>query len=186
MSDLILFFIGAGLLIWLIYLGATSMGYNWQWYPRATLSLSRHRWRTHPRPADQRPARHPADHRSGARFWRLRSVLLTALLRLSRSVAGHGIATVYLEVGAQHAAPGSDVSLLFRPVADFRYRALLDRRHLPRIFRSGLHQRDHPGWHPVRTKRTMGGSFGVGPRMDRDVYTRVWSCHKRCRSCCRR
>ena len=27
-----MFAVGAGLLAWLIYLGATSMGYNWQWY----------------------------------------------------------------------------------------------------------------------------------------------------------
>ena len=31
-GDLLLFAIGAGLLVWLVYFGAASMGYNWQWY----------------------------------------------------------------------------------------------------------------------------------------------------------
>jgi polar amino acid transport system permease protein len=96
-SDLILFFIGTGLLIWLVYLGATSMGYNWQWY-----RVPRYLYRVIDGELILGPLIKGLLVTLQITFWSallaLAVGLLTALLRLSRSVAGHGLATVYLEL----------------------------------------------------------------------------------------
>ena len=96
-SDLILFFMGAGLLIWLIYLGATSMGYNWQWY-----RVPRYLYRVIDGELILGPLTKGLLVTLQITFWSALLALavgcLTAILRLSRSVAGSGIATIYLEL----------------------------------------------------------------------------------------
>jgi polar amino acid transport system permease protein len=96
-SDLILFFIGASLLIWLIYLGAASMGYNWQWY-----RVPRYLYRIIDGEVILGPLIKGLLVTLQITFWSallaLAVGLSTALLRLSRSVAGYGIATTYLEL----------------------------------------------------------------------------------------
>lgn len=96
-SDLLLFAIGAGLLAWLIYLGATSMGYNWQWY-----RVPRYLYRIIDGELIIGPLLKGVAVTLEITFWSaLLTVvigLLTALLRLSRSVAGYGLATAYLEI----------------------------------------------------------------------------------------
>ena len=95
--DVLLFVVGLGLLTWLTVRGAQGMGYNWQWY-----RVPRYFYRVI----------------DGELIWGplVRGLLVTlqitaygavltliiglstALLRLSRSVAGHLFATVYLEL----------------------------------------------------------------------------------------
>jgi len=95
--DWLVFIVGCSLLVWAVYAGATSMGYNWQWY-----RMPRYFYRVV----------------EGELIWGplVRGLLmtlkitlcaavvafiiglLTALLRLSRSYAGHLVATVYLEI----------------------------------------------------------------------------------------
>ena len=95
--DIGVFVVGAALLAGAIYAGAQSMGYNWQWYrvPRAFYRI-----------IDGAVVPGP--------LWRgllvtveitlwslpiaLAVGLATALLRLSRSYAGHALATAYLEL----------------------------------------------------------------------------------------
>jgi polar amino acid transport system permease protein len=96
-ADLATFAGGAALLIWALLEGASAMGYNWQWYrvPRAFYRV-----------IDGEIIPGP--------LWRgllvtleitlwaipiaLAIGLATALLRLSRSWAGHALATAYLEL----------------------------------------------------------------------------------------
>ena len=96
-SDLLLFAIGFGLVAWLIYLGATSMGYNWQWY-----RVPRYLYRIIDGELIVGPLLKGLMVTLQITFWSaLLTVvigLVTALLRLSRSVAGCGIATAYLEI----------------------------------------------------------------------------------------
>ncbi len=95
-GDLMLFALGAGLLIWLVYLGATGMGYNWQWY-----RVPRYLYRVVDGELILGPLVRGLLVTLQITFWSailaLAIGLVTALLRLSRSVAGYGIATVYLE-----------------------------------------------------------------------------------------
>lgn len=95
-GDWLLFLFGAGLIGWAVVWGASHMGYNWQWYrvPRyfgrevdgqwITGPLLRGLWVT-----------------LQITFWGALLAfalgLVTALLRLSRSWAGHLLATIYLE-----------------------------------------------------------------------------------------
>lgn len=96
-SDWVLFLVGAGLILWGIFAGAQAMRYNWQWY-----RIPRYFWR----------------EIDGEIVWGpfVRGLLVTleitlwgallafaiglavALLRLSRSWAGHALATAYLEL----------------------------------------------------------------------------------------
>ena len=96
-SDWVLFLVGAGLILWGIFAGAQAMRYNWQWY-----RIPDYFWR----------------EIDGEIIWGpfVRGLLVTleitlwgallafaiglavALLRLSRSWAGHALATAYLEL----------------------------------------------------------------------------------------
>ncbi|MGI9508297.1 MAG: amino acid ABC transporter permease [Geminicoccaceae bacterium] len=92
-----LFALGAGLLCWLIYLGAASMGYNWQWY-----RVPRYIYRVVDGETIYGPLVHGLLVTLQITFWSallaLAIGLVTAILRLSRSFAGYGLATVYLEL----------------------------------------------------------------------------------------
>jgi len=96
-TDVILFLIGFGLLAWLIYLGAASMGYNWQWY-----RVPRYLYRVIDGEFILGPLIKGLFVTLQITLWSavlaLFVGLLTALLRLSRSLAGYGLATVYLEL----------------------------------------------------------------------------------------
>ena len=96
-SDVILFLMGFGLVAWLIYLGATGMGYNWQWY-----RVPRYLYRIVDGEFIPGPLIRGLVVTLQITFWSallaLAIGLLTALLRLSRSLAGYGLATVYLEL----------------------------------------------------------------------------------------
>jgi polar amino acid transport system permease protein len=95
--DVAAFAIGAGLLLWLVVTGAQSMGYNWQWYrvPRAFYRVIDGElipgplWRGLIVTLQITACAIPVALALG---------LATALLRLSRSWAGHALATVYLEL----------------------------------------------------------------------------------------
>ncbi len=96
-TDWTLFIIGFGLIAWLIYVGATSMGYNWQWYrvPRYFYriidgeliwgSLIRGLLVT-------------LEITAWSMLIALLVGLVTALLRLSRSWSGHLLSSIYLEL----------------------------------------------------------------------------------------
>lgn len=92
-----MFAIGAGLLAWLIYLGATSMGYNWQWY-----RVPRYFYRVIDGELIPGPLVNGLMITLQITFWSALLALViglaTAVLRLSRSLAGYGIATAYLEL----------------------------------------------------------------------------------------
>ncbi|MEM8948464.1 MAG: amino acid ABC transporter permease [Pseudomonadota bacterium] len=96
-SDLLIFTIGAGLLAWLIYLGATGMGYNWQWY-----RVPRYIYRVIDGELILGPLVKGLLVTLQITFWSavlaLGIGLATAILRLSRSLAGYGVATAYLEL----------------------------------------------------------------------------------------
>ncbi|MEM7045820.1 MAG: amino acid ABC transporter permease [Pseudomonadota bacterium] len=96
-GDLVLFTIGAGLVGWLIYLGATGMGYNWQWY-----RVPRYLYRVIDGELILGPLAKGLIVTLEITLWSALLALavgfFTALLRLSRSVAGYGIATAYLEL----------------------------------------------------------------------------------------
>ena len=96
-GDLLLFAVGAGLLAWLIYLGATGMGYNWQWY-----RVPRYLYRVIDGEVILGPLVNGLLVTLQITFWSallaLGIGLATAIFRLSRSFAGHGLATVYLEL----------------------------------------------------------------------------------------
>lgn len=96
-TDWTLFLVGAAILGWLIYLGATSMGYQWQWY-----RVGRYFYRI----IDGELIWGPLvkgllvtlEVTAWAMLLALLLGLLTALLRLSRSFSGHLLASVYLEI----------------------------------------------------------------------------------------
>lgn len=96
-SDLLLFTLGAGLLGWLIYQGASGMGYNWQWY-----RVPRYVYRIVDGEFIWGPLAKGLLVTLQITVWSailaLAIGLLTAILRLSRSLAGYGIATAYLEI----------------------------------------------------------------------------------------
>ncbi len=88
--------LGSGLLVWLIYLGATSMGYNWQWY-----RVPKYIYRIVDGELIWGPLVKGLLVTLQITFWSallaLAIGLATALLRLSRSASGYFLATVYLE-----------------------------------------------------------------------------------------
>ena len=96
-GDLLLFVIGASLVAWLIYLGAMSMGYNWQWY-----RVPRYIYRIIDGELILGPLVKGLFVTLQITFWSallaLAIGLATAILRLSRSVSGYGLATAYLEL----------------------------------------------------------------------------------------
>ena len=96
-GDLLLFAFGAGLLAWLIYLGATSMGYNWQWY-----RVPRYIYRVVDGELILGPLVKGLWVTLQITLWSallaLAIGMATAILRLSRSLGGYGLATVYLEL----------------------------------------------------------------------------------------
>ncbi|MGH1481849.1 MAG: amino acid ABC transporter permease [Geminicoccales bacterium] len=95
--DLLLFMLGSGLVAWLVYLGATSMGYNWQWY-----RVPRYLYRVIDGELIWGPLIKGLLVTLQITFWSallaLAIGLTTALLRLSRSASGYFLATAYLEL----------------------------------------------------------------------------------------
>jgi len=96
-TDWVLFLIGAGLLAWGIYLGATSMGYNWQWY-----RIPRYLYRIIDGELIWGPLVKGTLVTLEITLWATIVAffvgLVTALLRLSRSWSGHMVSTIYLEL----------------------------------------------------------------------------------------
>lgn len=96
-TDWALFLIGGGLLAWGIYLGATSMGYNWQWY-----RIPRYLYRVIDGELIWGPLIKGTLVTLQITLWATLVAFLvgltTALLRLSRSWSGHMVSTVYLEL----------------------------------------------------------------------------------------
>lgn len=94
---MLLFAIGAALLAWLIYLGATSMGYNWQWY-----RVPRYFYRVVDGELIWGPLVKGLLVTLQITLWSgilaLAIGLATAILRLSRSASGYALATSYLEL----------------------------------------------------------------------------------------
>lgn len=95
--DSLLFAAGMGLLLWLLVRGGQSMGYNWQWY-----RVPRYFYRVIDGELIWGPLVRgllvTLEITAYAAVLTLIIGLTTALLRLSRSVAGHLLATVYLEL----------------------------------------------------------------------------------------
>lgn len=95
--DSLLFAAGMGVLLWLIVRGAQGMGYNWQWY-----RVPRYFYRVIDGELIWGPLVRgllvTLEITAYAAVLALLIGLVTALLRLSRSVAGHWLATVYLEL----------------------------------------------------------------------------------------
>lgn len=95
--DWLLFLIGSGLVLWGVYLGATSMSYNWQWY-----RIPRVIYRVIDGELIWGPLARGLIITLEVTLWSALIAfamgLCTALLRLSRSWAGHLLATVYLEL----------------------------------------------------------------------------------------
>ena len=97
MGDLLLFILGSSILVFLVYLGATSMGYNWQWY-----RVPRYIYRVVDGELIWGPLVKGLLVTLQITFWSallaLAIGLITALLRLSKSASGYFLATVYLEL----------------------------------------------------------------------------------------
>ena len=95
--DWSLFLIGSGLVLWGVYLGATNMSYNWQWY-----RIPRVIYRIIDGEVIWGPLARGLLVTLEVTLWSALIAfavgLCTALLRLSRSWAGHLLATVYLEL----------------------------------------------------------------------------------------
>ncbi|MCY4470704.1 MAG: amino acid ABC transporter permease [Thiotrichales bacterium] len=87
----------AGLVVWLSVKGAQQMGYNWQWY-----NIPQYLWRDVDGEFIWGPLMKGLWVTLKIAFWCIGLALLvglvTALLRMSRSVAGSALATTYLEV----------------------------------------------------------------------------------------
>lgn len=96
-SDITLFVIGFSLIVWLTYVGATSMGYTWQWHrvPKYIIRVIDGEiiWGTLVRGLGV-----TIQVTLAASVIALLVGLLTAFLRLSRSWSGHLISTIYLEI----------------------------------------------------------------------------------------
>ncbi len=96
-TDVILFLLGMGLILWLVYNGATAMGYTWQWHrvPKYIYRVIDGEliWGTLVRGLGV-----TIEITLWATLFALLIGLLTALLRLSRSYSGHLVSTIYLEV----------------------------------------------------------------------------------------
>lgn len=95
-ADLLLFAVIAGLCAYGIYQGASSMGYNWQWY-----RVPRYIYRVIDGELIWGPLIKGLWVTLEITLWggllALGIGLVTALLRLSRSAAGYWVATIYLE-----------------------------------------------------------------------------------------
>ena len=87
----------AGLVVWLGVKGARQMGYNWQWY-----NIPQYIWRDVDGEFIWGPLMRGLWVTLEISFWCIGLALLvglvTALLRMSRSIAGSALATTYLEV----------------------------------------------------------------------------------------
>lgn len=96
-SDIALFVVGFSLLGWLVFIGATSMGYTWQWHrvPRYIIRVIDGEiiWGTLVKGLGV-----TIQVTLWASVIALIVGLLTTLLRLSRSYSGHLISTIYLEI----------------------------------------------------------------------------------------
>lgn len=88
-------FVGA--MLWLTLRGAEQMGYNWQWY-----AMPRHFWRVIDGELIWGPLMRGLFVTLQLAFWctwlTLLVGLVTALLRMSGSIAGRALATLYLEL----------------------------------------------------------------------------------------
>lgn len=97
MGDWLLFLVGAGVLIWGVIAGANAMGYNWQWY-----RVPRYAYRVIDGEIIWGPLVKGLIVTLQITAWAaLIAVLIglvTAVFKLSRSYAGHALATVYLEI----------------------------------------------------------------------------------------
>lgn len=95
-TDWAVFLAGSAALIWGVILGASSMGYNWQWY-----RVPRYVYREIDGEIIWGPLVRGLMVTIEITLWAALLAfaigLVTALLRLSRSYAGHALATVYLE-----------------------------------------------------------------------------------------
>ncbi len=96
-SDITIFVVGLSLIVWLTYVGATSMGYTWQWHrvPKYIIRVIDGEiiWGTLVKGLGV-----TIKVTLAASVIALVVGLLTALLRLSRSYSGHLISTIYLEI----------------------------------------------------------------------------------------
>ncbi len=96
-TDVVLFSIGLISVLWLVYNGATAMGYTWQWHrvPKYIYRVIDGEliWGTLVRGLGV-----TIEITLWATLFALLIGLLTALLRLSRSYSGHLISTIYLEL----------------------------------------------------------------------------------------
>lgn len=96
-TDVLLFVLGLVMVMWLVYNGATSMGYTWQWHrvPRYIYRIIDGEliWGTLIRGLGV-----TIEITLWATVFAVLIGLVTALLRLSRSYSGHLISTIYLEV----------------------------------------------------------------------------------------
>lgn len=96
-TDWAIFLFGVGLILWGVIAGANAMRYNWQWYrmPQFFYRIVDGEliWGTL-----VRGLLVTLEITLWASLLAFSIGLITALLRLSRSYAGHAIATVYLEV----------------------------------------------------------------------------------------
>ncbi|APZ52121.1 amino acid ABC transporter permease [Salipiger abyssi] len=96
-SDWLLFLAGAGLILWGIVAGAQAMRYNWQWY-----RVPRYFWREIDGELIWGPLMRGLFVTLEITLWGALLAfaigLAVALLRLSRSYAGHALATAYLEI----------------------------------------------------------------------------------------
>jgi polar amino acid transport system permease protein len=97
MQDWTLFLVGGALAVWGVVVGASSMGYNWQWY-----RVPRYLYRVIDGEIIWGPLAKglivTIQITLFAGAVALAIGLVTALLRLSRSYAGHALATAYLEL----------------------------------------------------------------------------------------
>lgn len=97
LSDLALFLAGAALILWGIVAGAGAMPYNWQWYRIPSVL-----WRVVDGELIWGPLMRGLGVTVAITAWAaalaLALGLMVALLRLSRSYAGHALATAYLEL----------------------------------------------------------------------------------------
>ena len=96
-TDVVLFVFGLAMVMWLVYNGATSMGYTWQWHrvPKYIYRIIDGEliWGTLIRGLGV-----TIEITLWATVFAVLIGLITALLRLSRSYSGHLISTIYLEI----------------------------------------------------------------------------------------
>jgi len=97
LSDVGIFTLGLGVLIWLVYNGATSMGYTWQWE-----RVPKYIYRVIDGEIILGTLVRGLGVTIEITLWAtvvaLFIGLVTAVMRLSRSFSGHLISTIYLEI----------------------------------------------------------------------------------------